>query len=60
MFLYYLQILITRVFKPDVCFRKVNLLEPQTVHNAVCDFVSFTSATPLIFLLSVFFLQTKR
>ena len=49
-----------RCFKPDVCFKKFDLLEPQTVHNVLYDSFLINNATTLIFVLSVFFLQTKQ
>ena len=60
MFLYYKQILGTGVFKPDVCFKKFDLLELQAVHNVLYDSFLFTNATTLIFVLSAFFLKTKQ
>ena len=43
----------------DFCFRKVDFLKVQTVHSDLCDANLFNYVTPLIFLLSAFFLQTK-
>ena len=41
-------------------FKKVDFLEVQRVHNDLCVAILFTNATALIFLLSVFFQQTKQ
>ena len=41
-------------------FKNVDFLEVETVIFDLCVAIMFTNATPLIFLLSVVFLQTKQ
>ena len=42
------------------CFKKVDFLDSQPAHIDFCWCILFSNATPFMFFLSVFFLQTKQ